>query len=73
MDGKFYILQAKKKWVRAQSDRSINGYIVFTAEGNISEPEWPDKSIADYLSTAFADAIIDDENHPIVKRLRGLS
>ena len=67
------VLEARKHWVRIQPDRSINGYVVFTAEGNFAEPDWPDKTIAEYLSIAFQDNIIDDVDHPVVKQLRGLA
>jgi len=67
------VLEARKHWVRIQPDRSINGYVVYTAEGNFAEPDWPDKTIEEYLSIAFADAIIDDVDHPVVKQLRGIA
>lgn len=65
-------LAAREKWVRAQPDKSINGYVIYAAEGNIAEPEWPNKTLAEYLSIAFQDKIISDGDHPLVKQLRGL-
>ncbi|OYT27979.1 hypothetical protein B6U98_05845 [Thermoplasmatales archaeon ex4572_165] len=67
------VVEAKENWVRIQSDKSIGGYQVILAEGNIVDPKWPDLTIEQYLSTAFTDAIINDENHSIVKQLRGNS
>ena len=50
-----------------------SGYRVTEAEGRLSEPEWPkDKSFNKLLTIAFADRIILSEDHPIVRRLRGL-
>src|SRR6516162_7256469 len=42
------------------------------AEGHLSDPQWPDKSFGELLTIAFADRIIMSEDHPVVRRLRGL-
>lgn len=65
-------IAAKKDWVRMQSNRNISGYEIHKAEGIRLEPQWPDMTLEEYLSKAFADRMIDDENHPIVKNIRGL-
>jgi len=67
------VRKAKKRWIRIQPDKATQGYIPYVAEGKIPPPEWPDKTMAEILSIAFADAIIDNEDHPIVKQLRGLA
>lgn len=67
------VLQAKEQWVRAQPERSINGYVAYIAEGKLPDPEWPDKTMPEILSTAFADAIINDADHPIVKSVKGMA
>ena len=67
------VLQAKEQWVRAQPERSINGYVAYIAEGKLPDPEWPDKTMAEILSTAFADAIINSADHPIVKSVKGMA
>jgi predicted DNA-binding transcriptional regulator AlpA len=65
---------AKTHWVRITSDRGLNGYRVRKAEGNLSEPEWPtDKSFSYLLMIAFSDRIIMTEDHPVVRKLRGLT
>lgn len=66
------VLEAKGHWVRIQPNRSIQGYDVLVAEGNLAAPKWPDLDIAQYLGIAFVNNIIDSEDHPIVKQLRGL-
>jgi hypothetical protein len=64
---------AKEFWIRITADKSLGGYRVRKAEGeNLSEPEWPDKSFNELLTIAFADRIIMSEDHPVVRRLRGL-
>jgi hypothetical protein len=64
---------AKKYWIRITADKSLGGYRVRQADGKkLSEPDWPDKSFNELLTTAFADRIIMSEDHPVVRRLRGL-
>ena len=39
--------------------------------GQLSEPVWPDTQLPRLLETAFRDRVIDRDDHPIMKRLRG--
>jgi hypothetical protein len=64
---------ALTKWVRVAANRSLGAYEVMVAETAIPEPEWPDLSMKQILETAFRDRLITDIDHPVVKRLRGLS
>jgi hypothetical protein len=64
---------AKKTWVRLAADMSLGAYRIYQAEGALSEPTWPDRSLNELLEIAFRDRIIDREDHPIVRRLRGLA
>jgi hypothetical protein len=64
---------AKSHWVRIAADKSLGGYRVRQAEGTLPDPDWPtDKSFGDLLAIAFSDRIIMTEDHPVVRRLRGL-
>ena len=55
------------------ADKSLGGYRVLQAEGRLSEPEWPaNKTLGELLEIAFGDRIIMAEDHPVVRRLRGL-
>jgi hypothetical protein len=63
---------AKKKWVRLNADMSLGAYRIFAAQGDLSEPEWPAKPLNELLEIAFRGRVIDSEEHPVVKRLRGL-
>jgi hypothetical protein len=64
---------SKHKWIRIVADRAISGYQPFGAEGELSEPEWPtDLTFNEILEIAFADKIIFSEDHPAVRKLRGL-
>jgi hypothetical protein len=62
----------KTLWVRMQSDMSLKAYRVFKAEGLINDPVWPGKPLSDILEIAFRNHVIDDMDHPLVRRLRGL-
>lgn len=66
------VIEGKNGWIRAQPDKSVGGYITIHAQGNLPDLPWPNMDIAGYLGIAFAGRTIDDENHPIVKSLRGL-
>jgi hypothetical protein len=64
---------AKKKWVRVKADMALGAYRIFEAQGDLPEPVWPDKTMGELLDIAFRDRVIDSEDHPVVKRLRGLT
>ena len=64
---------AKVSWVRLVADMSLGAYRIYQAEGQLSDPVWPDKPLPELLKLGFKDRIIDSTDHPVVKRLRGLS
>lgn len=64
---------ARTKWVRIAADMGLGGYRIYQAEGELSAPVWPDKPLQEILKIAFRDRIVDGENHPVVRRLRGLT
>ena len=43
-----------------------------TAESMEREPVWPKESFEQLLKLGFADRIVDNEEHPYVRRLRGI-
>jgi hypothetical protein len=51
----------------------LGGYRIYQAEGALTEPEWPDRTLNEILEIAFRDRIVDSEHHPVVRRLRGLA
>jgi hypothetical protein len=65
--------QAKSQWVRLAPDMKRGAYRIRKAEGNLPEPNWPDKSLTELLNIGFKDRIIDSLDHPVVRRLRGLA
>jgi hypothetical protein len=62
---------AMKDWVRVTPNMARGAYDIDLAVGNLGEPEWPELSFPEILKIAFKDRLIDNENHIIVKRLRG--
>jgi len=64
--------KAKKQWIRMEPSREQGGYILHKAQGELSNPDWPDKTMEEILTIAFKSHIIADENHSIVKQLKGL-
>jgi len=61
--------KAKTSWVRI----NWNGreFECFAAKSKLSEPEWPDITFDQMLELAFHDRIIESQEHPVVKALRG--
>jgi hypothetical protein len=57
-------------WMQIVWDGS--DYKVEAAEGINVEPTWPDKTFNELLKLGFDGKIIDNEEHPYVRRLRGL-
>jgi hypothetical protein len=64
---------AKRKWIRMPADMSLGAYRIFEAQGELSEPVWPDKTLQQLLEIAFRDRVIDSEVHPVIRKLRGIS
>jgi hypothetical protein len=61
---------AKISWVQLQP--STDRYTVYSAEGQLPDPLWPNKTLSELLKIAFGGRIIDSEDVPIMRRLRGL-
>ena len=64
--------RAKSMWVRVKANMSLGAYeITKTENPNIPEPIWPETPFEEVLRIAFRDHLIDNAEHPVVKRLRG--
>ena len=63
--------QAMKNWIRIRSNMSLQAYEIFLAESKIPEPEWPDLTFQEIFRIAVKDKLINQRNHPVIKRLRG--
>lgn len=62
---------ATKNWVRISANMSLGAYEVFTATGDLPQPEWPEQTFQDLLRIAFKNKMIDTIDHPVLRRLRG--
>ncbi|TYO68495.1 hypothetical protein FXV83_00390 [Bradyrhizobium hipponense] len=64
---------AMAQWVRVRANRSLGAYEIFVAEGAMGEPVWPETTYQDLVRLAFRDRLIATLDHPVIKRLRGLT
>ena len=63
---------AKSGWIRMKSNRACGFYDIIEPEKIMPEPDWPDMSFADMLQIAFNnDHIVDRDDHPALRRLKG--
>lgn len=63
---------AEQQWLRVVADMSAGCYVPQIATGNLAEPEWPaGLTLNDLIRLAFRDRLIDDIQHPLLRRLRG--
>ncbi len=62
---------ATRAWIRVQPNRQLGGYEPFLAAGEISEPEWPDKTMQELVQLAFKNHFIDSLDHPVLQALEG--
>jgi hypothetical protein len=63
---------AKTQWIKVVANMSLGAYEAFEALGEYSEPIWPDISFEKILRMAFKDKIIENIDHPVLQKLRGL-
>jgi hypothetical protein len=62
---------AENSWVRVSANMHLGAYELFTATGDIPEPEWPDLSFEEILKIAFKGRYIDTLDHSVIQRLLG--
>jgi len=58
--------------VRRKSNRSASVYTPQIAVSDLGEPTWPTLDGEEIVGKAFHGRIIDDLDHPIVRKLRGI-
>jgi hypothetical protein len=64
---------AMTRWVRVKANMDLGAYEIFSATGVLQDPTWPELTFNELLKIAFRDRVIDSIDHPVVKRLRGLT
>ena len=62
---------AMDRWLRVTANMSLGSYEVFEATGDLPDPIWPDLPFQEILKIAFRDHLVDNIDHPLVRRLRG--
>ena len=63
---------AMKKWVRIVPNMNLGANEIHAAERDFDDPEWPEQPFAEILKIAFKGRLIENSDHPVVQRLRGL-
>jgi hypothetical protein len=64
---------AMTQWVRMKANMSLGAYDITVAESVIADPVWPEVSYQELLRIAFRERIITTLDHPVIRRLRGLT
>jgi hypothetical protein len=64
---------ARERWTQIAWDEVRTDFVIEVAEGIDLDPAWPNKSFEELLKLAFDGKIIDHEDHPYVRQLRGLA
>ena len=67
------VLAARTKWVRMVSHIRDGEYKALDLQVDLPEPKWPDLPLKRLLRLGFADRYIKSADHPVIRRLRGLS
>ena len=63
---------AKSGWIRMKSNCACGFYDFIEPKKIMPDPDWPDMSFADMLQIAFNDDhIVDRDDHPALRRLKG--
>jgi hypothetical protein len=65
--------EATKRWVRVSPNMSLGAYELIVAEAVTIEPVWPEVNFQELIRITFRDRLITGLDHPVIKRLRGLS
>jgi hypothetical protein len=63
--------EAKSRWVRISANMTLGAYDVAVASAQVAEPAWPNMPFQEIIRIAFRDTMIDEWNHPVLRRLRG--
>jgi len=64
---------AKTKWISISANTNLGAYTATEAKSLIPDPTYPLKpgNIEEAIQIAFKDNVIDKDDHPVLKRLRG--
>lgn len=62
---------AQSEWTRIRADMPAQQYETSIAVATLADPTWPNLAFNDLIRLAFKDRLIDDWDHPVIRRLRG--
>jgi hypothetical protein len=65
--------RAEDVWIRLAANNPAGEYDVLEALGELGDPIWPDLPFEQILDIALRGRVIDDADHPVLRRLRGES
>jgi hypothetical protein len=60
-------------WLRVKANMDLGAYDQYEAHTPIPDPVWPTVSFRELLKIGFRESLIEDLDHPVLKRLRGES
>jgi len=63
--------EAQSRWIRMISNKVGGFYDVHVAQGISAPPVWPEYDLEKLLTIAFAGRLIVDDNHILLRQLRG--
>jgi len=61
------------RWLRVKANMDLGAYDMYEATAAIPDPVWPTATLRELLKIGFRESLIDDLDHPVLKRLRGES
>ena len=65
------VIEARSRWVAAIPYRATGAYQLLPASGQHPDPEWPLKTLPEWLNLAFPrERRIEDRDHPVMMKLR---
>jgi len=65
---------AMTTWTRVTANMALGAYEIHKAEGKLLDPVWPEYTFREILAIAFNKGrLVDNTEHPLLLRLRGLT
>jgi hypothetical protein len=64
---------AMTRWVRVKANMSLGAYEIYEAQSVIADPKWPEQPFQELLRIGFRDRLVNSLDHPLIKRLHGLT
>ena len=61
------------RWLFVRANMALGAYEMIEASATIPDPVWPTATFKELLKIGFRESLIEDFNHPVLKRLRGES